>query len=90
MCAGKKRTEWMHEDGNGCSLIPIHQHGVHGMEIAVPYQFHYVDLTMDLVRPEVKLIIIDWSARTAEDRTQTFAPAIQFPVGKRDTVKGLA
>jgi hypothetical protein len=38
-------------------------------------------LTVDLVRPESKVDTNRWSARTSEDRSQTLAPAIQFPVG---------
>ena len=47
-----------------------------GTDIAAPYQFHYADLTMDLVRANIR-----WFARTAENRLQTFVPAIRFPVG---------
>ena len=43
-----------------------------------PHLIHYVDLTTKLVRGDRRLI--SGGAHTAEDRTQTLPPAIQFSV----------
>jgi hypothetical protein len=47
----------------------------------MPYLFHYVDLTMEPVRHE-QTVSRRWSEHTAEDRSQTLPPAIQFPAEK--------
>ena len=48
----------MREGGYECSLVQ-HINTEHvGAEIAVPYQFHYADLTMDLVKSKSESLII--------------------------------